>query len=92
MTRNEHGRIKGRKALAIRKRRMQRTGWLCEDCLAKDRPTPASAVDHIVPLSKGGADVDANTRNLCRDCHEARTAEQFGFKRKARFGADGWPE
>jgi hypothetical protein len=35
-------------------------------------------VDHIVPLTKGGLDVDGNTRNLCFDHHREVTAEQFG--------------
>jgi 5-methylcytosine-specific restriction protein A len=72
---------------------MARTNWLCEDCLAA---TPkliraADVVDHIVPLSLGGEDVDANTRNLCHHHHDIRTAEQFGRDPKPERDADGWP-
>jgi 5-methylcytosine-specific restriction protein A len=70
---------------------MQRTHWLCEDCDAKGLTRAASVVDHIVPLALGGSDEDSNTRNLCKACHEARTAEQFGHKLKQEIGADGWP-
>lgn len=35
--------------------------------------TPSSAeVDHIVPHSKGGQDVLANTRICCRNCNQSR--------------------
>jgi 5-methylcytosine-specific restriction protein A len=72
---------------------MARTGWLCEDCLAKSPRvvTTATVVDHILPLSLGGEDIDENTRNLCDPCHEIRTAEQFGRMPKRTTGEDGWP-
>jgi 5-methylcytosine-specific restriction protein A len=47
--------------------------------------------DHIVPLTQGGPDEDSNIRCLCADCHQARTAEQFGHRRKVATGPDGWP-
>lgn len=47
--------------------------------------------DHIVPLTKGGSDDDSNIRCLCADCHEVRTAEQFGYRRRIEVNADGWP-
>lgn len=84
-------RLRGRSAVKQRKRRMQRTHWLCEDCLANGRTQAASVVDHIKPLAHGGSDEDENTRNLCDPCHVVRTAEQFGHKRKVRIGDDGWP-
>lgn len=84
-------RIRGRKHGIIRKRRMARTKWLCEDCLAKGRCQTADVVDHIVPLAHGGQDVDENTRNLCHECHEKRTAEQFGHRKRVTIGEDGWP-
>ena len=83
-------RLRGRAAVAQRKRRMHRTHGLCEDCLPH-RITAASVVDHIVPLAHGGSDDDENTRNLCNPCHARRTAEQFGHKPKLDIGADGWP-
>lgn len=89
---SSHGiRIRGHKGVALRKARMRRTHWLCEDCLASGATSAATVVDHICPLSLGGKDVDENTRNLCDPCHEKRTAEQFGFTLKPTIGLDGWP-
>lgn len=90
-TRNNHGRIQGRKGQALRQRRLKRTHGLCEDCLNKNLIIPANVVDHITPLALGGKDIDSNTRNLCDPCHEKRTAEQFGHKLKVETGTDGWP-
>lgn len=83
-------RLRGRAAVKQRARRL-RADPLCQDCKAKGLVRLADVVDHITPLAKGGDDSDANTRNLCDDCHYVRTGEQFGFKTKPRFGADGWP-
>ena len=87
-------RIRGHKGVALRKRRMERSNWLCQDCLNSSPRVirAADVVDHIVPLALGGDDVDDNTRNLCHACHEVRTAEQFGRPSPKSFGLDGWPE
>ena len=85
-------RLRGRKAVEVRKRRLQRTNGLCEDCLDCGATKPATVVDHIVPLALGGSDEDENTRNLCDYHHDLRTAEQFGHKLKVRIGIDGWPQ
>ncbi len=47
--------------------------------------------DHIVPLIKGGSDDGSNIRCLCADCHQSRTAEQFGHRRTVSTDRDGWP-
>ncbi len=83
-------RLRGRQAVAQRLRRLKAEP-LCRDCAAQGIVTAAEVVDHIVPLALGGDDSDANTRNLCTACHNIRTAEQFGLRRKVRIGADGWP-
>ena len=85
-------RLRGRQAVEQRKRRMLRTNWLCEWCRAKGRLTPATVVDHIVPLARGGTDDDSNTRNLCGIYHQDATAEQFGHPKRVRIGSSGWPE
>lgn len=84
-------RLRGRAGQAQRLRRLQRTNGLCEDCLVRNMVTPASVVDHIIPLALGGEDTDSNTRNLCDPHHAKRTAEQFGHKAKVEIGTDGWP-
>jgi len=44
---------------------------LCRRC-----QKPAQDVDHILPMSKGGARLDqANLQPLCRSCHRAKHAE-----------------
>jgi 5-methylcytosine-specific restriction protein A len=85
-------RLRGRQAVEQRRRRMMRTDWLCERCREKGKLTPATVVDHIVPLARGGSDQDANTRNLCDGCHRDATAEQFGYRKRVRIGLSGWPE
>ena len=76
--------------MAQRRRRIQAEP-LCRDCAAKGIVRVASVPDHIVPLTKGGSDEDSNIRCLCADCHQARTAEQFGHRRTVPTGRDGWP-
>jgi 5-methylcytosine-specific restriction protein A len=92
-TLSSHGkRIRGRKGVELRKRRMARTNWLCEHCLAAGRFTVARIVNHKLPLAHGGEDTTENTENLCISCDEAETARVFGRKVKVRIGPDGWPE
>lgn len=84
-------RLRGRAAVEQRKRRLQAEP-LCRDCQAEGRITPATVPDHIIPLTKGGADNDENVRCLCQPCHALRTAEQFGLRApRKRISVDGWP-
>lgn len=48
----------------LRSTALARDGGRCVECGA-----PASEVDHIVPVSLGGADDIANVRSLCHACH-----------------------
>jgi 5-methylcytosine-specific restriction protein A len=63
-----------------RERRLGRTKGLCERCLERGLTRAATIVDHIVPLTKDGPDVDENTRNVCGPCNAEVTAEQFGHQ------------
>lgn len=76
--------------MVLRQRRLMREP-LCRDCAAIGRTRLATTPDHILPLALGGTDTDDNIRCLCEPCHQERTAEQFGFKRKQTIGKDGWP-
>lgn len=88
--RNNHGRIQGRRGVAIRTARLQREP-LCRDCKAKGIYTEAVTPDHIVPLALGGTDTDDNIQCLCGPCHDRKTAKDLGYTEKKTFGLDGWP-
>jgi 5-methylcytosine-specific restriction enzyme A len=88
--RERHGRIRGRKGVALRKARLAAEP-LCRICKAIGKTTLAIVPDHIKPLALGGTDTDDNIRCLCHDCHTIVTAEQFGHKAKTITGLDGWP-
>jgi 5-methylcytosine-specific restriction protein A len=71
-------RKRGRAGQRDRQRRLERTGGLCHMCLDEDRTELATVVNHIVPLARGGEDVDDNTENLCHRHDLVVTAAQFG--------------
>jgi 5-methylcytosine-specific restriction protein A len=83
-------RLRGRAGVKQRDRRL-RAEPLCRDCKVKGIIRAAITPDHIKPLAKGGSDTDDNIRCLCRECHDKRTAEEFGHRLKVEIGADGWP-
>ncbi|MFJ9964211.1 HNH endonuclease [Streptomyces avermitilis] len=35
-------------------------------------------IDHVLPLAKGGEDIDTNVQVLCKACHKTKTAMDFG--------------
>lgn len=83
-------RLRGRRAVEQRKRRLAKEP-LCRDCSARGIVTEATVPDHIIPLAKGGSDDDSNIRCLCAPCHDVRTAEQFGHRKRLAIGLDGFP-
>ena len=63
------------------RRMLLRTNPTCEACARKEPPevTPATEVDHIVALAKGGARLDvANLQALCKACHARKTVREDG--------------
>lgn len=54
---------------------------LCRYCRERGKLEPATTVDHMTPLSRGGARLDrANLAGACATCNAAkggRTAEEF---------------
>ncbi|WP_084581770.1 HNH endonuclease [Sphingomonas azotifigens] len=87
-------RRRGRHGQRDRQRRLAAEP-LCRHCKANGIITAAVTPDHIVPLFKGGLDVDSNIQCLCEPCHSIKTAEDMGtrlHRRQAEIGADGWPK
>ena len=80
------GRIRGRKAVAIRRAILTREP-LCRHCLTQGRVTAAQEVDHIIPLEEGGTNELANQQPLCIDCHFKKT----NGRERQTIGIDGWP-
>lgn len=57
-----------------------RDGWRCQYCGVSIAEPGAATVDHIIPVSLGGEDVDGNLRAACRSCNSTkqdRSAEWF---------------
>ncbi len=47
--------------------RIEYYGWCCWIC-----GKPMEAIDHVKPLSKGGAHLPCNLRPICRDCNSSK--------------------
>ncbi len=74
-----------------RRVRWLRANPLCAACLMRGISTPATEVDHVIPLFKRGADNESNFQSLCGPCHKAKSAKERGYKAKPLIGVDGWP-
>lgn len=83
-------RIRGRKLQRIRNAVLSREP-LCRACYAKGRYTAATELDHIIPLHAGGTNDASNLQPLCRECHQAKTVRDMGYRERVTIGADGWP-
>ena len=81
-------RIRGRRLQAIRKHVLA-ANPLCVMCKASGRVTLATEVDHIVALVNGGEDSHENRQALCTPCHQVKTAQDCGYKERAKFDAQG---
>ena len=58
---------------------------LCRICREHGRLTPATIVDHIMPIRQGGDKMDrSNLQPLCARCHERKSIEEG-----SRFWAGG---
>ncbi len=88
---SRHARGYGSAWERIRAAVLRRDSHLCQPCLAKGRPTPATQVDHITPKAKGGTDDRENLQAICDECHDAKTATDSGRRPRRIIGQDGWP-
>lgn len=64
---------------------------LCAMCMRRGSLTPGAQVDHVIPLYKGGLDIDANKQTLCDACHKIKTAADCGKTRHPGCAANGEP-
>lgn len=74
-TKSRQERGYGREHERLRKQ-VLREEPLCRVCHDAGRVTATTRADHIVPLSQGGRSVRSNYQGLCRDCHDAKTADE----------------
>lgn len=53
---------------------------MCALCLQRNRVSPASVVDHIIPRKLGGKNFEkGNLQSLCKPCHDQkRGRERWG--------------
>jgi len=72
---------------------LQSVEYICRECMRHHRVTPATEVDHIVPMSKGGEQFDTdNCQALCHSCHSRKTAREdggFGVRHLSGAAPDG---
>ncbi|MEV7356353.1 HNH endonuclease signature motif containing protein [Kitasatospora sp. NPDC091276] len=60
------------------RRQIDRAGSAVCGLCGEDFPAELVDVDHRTPLALGGEDTDDNVQALCRTCHQAKTARDFG--------------
>ena len=84
-------RQRGRKAVESRARIMRRDCGLFQQCKRNNSLTMATQVDHIVAITNGGDDSEANKEALCDECHRIKTIEDLGFKVPESCDTTGHP-
>jgi 5-methylcytosine-specific restriction protein A len=77
-------RVRGWRGVRDRNRIRERDCGLCQQCLRGGSVSVGAAVDHIVPLWRGGSDDDSNKELLCQPCHDAKSAVEASQR------AAGW--
>lgn len=85
---NSDGRLRGRKLQAARLRIWTKDPHcaMCRKLLAYPH---GFELDHKQALHKDGGNDDENMQVLCPPCHQVKTAQDMGFKERAKFDADG---
>ncbi|WP_082482252.1 HNH endonuclease [Flavobacterium sp. Leaf359] len=50
---------------------------LCAECERNGEVRQATVADHIIPISRGGAELDdKNLQPLCKRCHDSKSARE----------------
>lgn len=86
---NNDGRLRGRKLQAARLR-IWSADPHCARCRALVAYPNGFELDHITALHKDGStNDDDNMQVLCPPCHQVKTAQDMGYKERAKFDAQG---
>jgi len=86
---NTDGRLRGRKLQAARLR-IWSADPRCARCRALVAYPNGFELDHITALHKeGSTNDDDNMQVLCPPCHQVKTAQDMGYKERAKFDAQG---
>lgn len=63
---------------------------MCRMHKAMGRMVPAEDVDHIIPINKGGPELDIeNLQPLCHPCHSIKTAAERAGRSMRGWTPDG---
>lgn len=86
---NSDGRLRGRKLQAARLR-IWSANPHCARCGKLVAFPGGFELDHITALHKDGStNDDDNMQVLCPSCHATKTAQDMGYKERAKFDAQG---
>ena len=86
---NSDGRLRGRKLQAARLR-IWSADPHCARCRALVAYPHGFELDHITALHKDGStNDDDNMQVLCPSCHATKTAQDCGYKERAKFDSNG---
>ncbi len=66
-------RVRSEMTLKLRYKILKRDNFQCVIC-GRRPPDIGLCVDHIIPVSKGGTNVEGNLRTLCTDCNLGKGA------------------
>jgi len=78
------GRIRGKVKAKRCKGIVERDNWTCQICKEKIEDPRDLTIDHIVPLSKGGAKTDDNLQAAHRWCNEIKDDNEIADIEKIR--------
>lgn len=83
-------RLRGRKAVARRRRVLERDSFTCYLC-GDVRLEQDLIADHVKPLAEGGADTMGNLRCCCVDCHDLKSQDEARRARTPGGNPGGGP-
>jgi len=72
----------GRPWRRMRDRVKANADGLCERCRHEGKVTLGVVCDHIIPEAEGGTSELSNLQWLCKDCHDAKTAQESARARQ----------